>query len=327
MALEVQDIKTLYQNNNLLMKDPLNIVFMGTPEFSVPILESINSNYNVLAVVTVPDKPQGRGRHEIPSPVKIKAVELGLPVLQPEKLKDEDFVQTIKDLNPDIIVVVAFRILPREVFTSAKIGTFNIHSSILPKFRGAAPINWAIIKGEKTTGLTTFLIDDKVDTGNVLLRDEFEIPEGFTAGDLHDFMMPRAVEIGMNTIELLKSGDYTPLKQDDSIATPAPKIFPENGIINWTLPAQEVIQMIHGFSPIPGARTRFNNQLLKIYRVRLNEEILVESGHFLINKSGFFAGCSDGAIQIMEFQPEGKKAISFKEFINGYRGAASGMFE
>jgi methionyl-tRNA formyltransferase len=175
--------------------------------------------------------------------------------------------------------------------------------------------------------LTTFLIDDKVDTGNVLLRDEFEIPEGFTAGDLHDFMMPRAVEIGLKTIELLKTGDYTPLKQDDSIATPAPKIFPENGIIYWSLPTLEVMQLIHGFSPIPGARTRFNNQLLKIYRVKISEEIKVQSGNFLINKSGFYAGCCDGVLQILEFQPEGKKTMSFKEFINGYRGLTEGKFD
>ena len=300
---------------------------MGTPEFSVPILEKIHEIHNVSAVVTVPDKPQGRGRHLIPSAVKVKALDLALPIFQPEKMKDENFIESIKLLKPDIILVVAFRILPREVFSIARIGTFNIHSSILPKYRGAAPINWAIINGEKTTGLTTFLIDDKVDTGNILLRDEFEIPDGFTAGDLHDFMMPRAVNIAIRTIDIISKGNITPLKQDDSLATPAPKIFPEDGIIDWSKNAEKVRNFIHGFSPIPGARTRFNNQMLKIYRVKLSNEIKLDKGSYKIDKSAFYAGCTDGTLCLLEFQPEGKKTMKFKDFINGYRGNAEGKFE
>jgi methionyl-tRNA formyltransferase len=304
-----------------------NIVFMGTPEFSVPVLDAIHNKFGVTAVVTIPDKPKGRGRKLQPSAVKQRAVDLGLPVLQPEKLKDESFRDELASYKPDIIVVVAFRILPPVIFNLASTGTFNIHASLLPKYRGAAPINWAIIKGEKKTGLTTFLIEEKVDTGNVLLQDEFDIPENFTAGDLHDFMMPRAAAIGIKTCEILISNDYELIKQDDSLATPAPKLFPDMSYINWTDTSQNVKNFINGFSPFPGARTNWQGKMLKILRAKVADSINLSAGEYEINKNGFFAGCEAGAIEIVELQQEGKKVADVKAFLNGYRGESKGYFD
>ncbi len=303
-----------------------NIIFMGTPEFSVPVLKKIHNELGIKAVVTVPDKEQGRGRRLIPSAVKRAAMEFGLPVLQPEKLKDEKFRDRLAAFEPDIIVVVAFRILPAMIFNLSRLGTFNIHASLLPKYRGAAPINWAIINGEKKTGLTTFLIEEKVDTGNILLQDEFEIPENFTAGDLHDFMMPRAAEIGLKTCKLLISGDYQLKKQDDALACPAPKIFPSQAFIDWSLPSEKLKNFIHGFSPYPGARVMWGGKLLKILRVFKADEKL-EPGHFRIEKKRFLVGTADASLTIIELQQEGKKSVGIEAFLNGYRGEREGKFD
>lgn len=297
---------------------------MGTPEFAVPILEKVHSELGICAVVTVPDKLQGRGLKLQQSAVSIKATELGLPILKPEKLKDEDFISELRKFEPDIILVVAFRILPEEVFSLAKIGTFNIHASLLPRLRGAAPINWAIINGEKKTGLTTFLIDKKVDTGNLLLQEEFELPEHFTAGDLHDYMMPIAAELGVRTCELLITGNYEPKQQADSLATPAPKIFPEQAEIVWNNNSSEVRRFIHGFSPFPGARTKFEGRMMKILRVSDSDAIGIDSGEFKIGTGEFLVGCKDGTLSVQELQLEGKKAMKIMDFLNGYRGVKSG---
>lgn len=305
------------------MSDNPNIIFMGTPEFSVPVLDLIHKDLGVRAVVTVPDKPVGRGLKVQYSAVKTAALHYGLPVLQPDNLKDNDFVAALSEFEPDIMVVIAFRILPPEVYKLSKIGTFNIHSSILPAYRGAAPINRVIINGEKRTGLTTFLLEDKVDTGNILLTDVFDIPENFTAGDLHDFMMPRAAEIGLKTCQLLLSGDYTPIHQDHSLASPAPKLFPEQASIDWTLDAESVKNFIHGFSPFPGARTKFHGKMMKILRCKLTKRHL-EPGKFVIDKNDFIIGCGDLSIKIVELQLEGKKAVTSSQFINGYRGELKG---
>lgn len=300
---------------------------MGTPEFAVPVLEKLHQELGVKAVVTVPDKPKGRGRKLSPSAVKIKALELGLPILQPEKLKDENFREELALFEPDIIVVVAFRILPPMIFNLSKIATFNIHASLLPKYRGAAPINWAIINGEKKTGLTTFLIEEKVDTGNILLQDEFEIPENFTAGDLHDFMMPRAARIAVTTCNMLLSSDYVLKKQVDDGATPAPKIFPADAYIDWSKPALQVKNFIHGFSPFPGARTNWNGKLLKILRAKVSSlDRKLVPGEYVIDGKGFFVACADGNIEITELQQEGKKPTDIKSFLNGYRGEKTGKF-
>lgn len=303
-----------------------NIVFMGTPEFAVPSLISINEKYGVKAVVTVPDKPKGRGLKLSYSPVKEKAIELGIPVLQPDKLKDETFIENLKQIEPDIIVVIAFRILPKEVYLLPKIASFNIHGSLLPKFRGAAPINHAIIRGEKKSGLTSFILGEKVDTGNMLLQYECEITENMTAGELHDKLMPEAANLSLRTIEILLGGNYQPIIQDESLASPAPKIFRDNCKINWNHPQEQVHNHIRGLSPHPGSWTLFEGKQYKILRtIKVNKNI--EQGKFIIKENKMLVGCSDMALEILEIQPENKKPMPIKEFINGWRGPIEGRFD
>jgi len=303
-----------------------NIIFMGTPEFSVPTLEEINHKYGIKCVVTVPDKPQGRGLKLAYSPVKQKALELNIPILQPEKLKDEIFINQLKSYNPDIIVVVAFRILPQEVFSIPKIATFNIHASLLPKYRGAAPINHAIINGEKITGLTTFIIKEKVDTGNILLKKEIELYDGITAGELHDILMIEAPKIAIDTIELLLSGKYNALPQNEIEATPAPKIFRDFCKINWNNSAVNLRNFIHGLSPYPGAFTKICDNTVKILRVKISNHKL-EPSQFIITNNNLLIGSIDNALEILEIQPENKKVMNIKDFINGWRFEKSGKIE
>jgi methionyl-tRNA formyltransferase len=303
------------------------VIFMGTPEFAVPTLEKLNEKYGIGLVVTVPDKAQGRGLKLMPSAVKEKAIELEIPVLQPESLKSEDFIRTVSEFNPDIIVVLAFRILPEEVFTLAKVGSFNIHASLLPAYRGAAPINWAIINGEKKTGLTSFLLEKKVDTGSILLSKEFEIPDGFTAGDLHNALMPLSAELAIETCELLLSGNYQLIPQDESKASKAPKIFPEDCKIDWSLPAEKIRNFIHGTSPTPGAWTIWDDKRLKILRARISGNKEGIAGFFVIENSQFMVFCGEDAIIIDELQAEGRKPMKIKDFLNGYKGENQGIFD
>jgi len=308
------------------IKDKLNIVFMGTPEFAVPSLELLQKEFGVRAIVTVPDKPQGRGMKTHPSPIKQKAMELDIPVLQPEKLKNEDFLAELKNIEPDIIVVIAFKILPKEIFDIPKIAIFNIHPSLLPKYRGAAPINWTIINGEKETGLTSFLIQEKIDTGDILFQNKYDIPNGFTAGDLYDFLMPEAAKMTIETCRLLLSGNYTPMKQDDSLATPAPKIFAENCKIDWNETAKKIMNFINGVSPVPGAWTIWNNKRLKILRVKYYPETINNPSSYIIYNNKFIIACGNDSLSLLEIQPEGKKAMKVTDFLRGYRGDNKGIF-
>lgn len=309
------------------MEKDCNIVFMGTPEFAVPTLEFINKFFKVKTVVTVPDKPQGRGLKLKPSPVKAKALELEIPVIQPESLKDDWFINELKSLSPDIIIVIAFRILPLQVYTLSKIGTFNVHASLLPKYRGAAPINWAIINGEEETGLTSFLLKEKVDTGDILLQQRVKIPENATAGELHDILMKIAPQFTLDTCNLLLSGKYNTQKQDNSKATSAPKIHPEFCKINWNSDARTIRNFIHGLSPYPGAWTILNGKRLKILKVEYCQCGTGVPGSFSINNNHFIVQCLKGIISIVQLQTESKKAMKTAEFLNGYRGEKSGIFE
>lgn len=314
----------------------LSIIFMGTPKFAVPTLEALHKKYGLSAVVTATDKPQGRGHKVLPSDVKKRALELGIKVLQPDNLKDQGFLDELKSLNPDIIVVVAFRILPKEVYTLPKLGCFNIHASLLPKYRGAAPINWAIINGDSLTGLTSFLIQEKVDTGNILLQKVIPIPEGATAGDLHDLMAPQAAQLACDTCDLLLKGNFKPIQQDDSQATLAPKIFSHTAKINFNDYAEKVRNFIHGHSPTPGAWTIFDGKKLKIFRAEYEKcscsipepfLTLEKPGQYLIHNSQFVVRCAVGVIFIKELQIEGKKVMNVQDFTNGYKGNLTGMFD
>lgn len=303
-----------------------NIIFMGTPEFSVPALVQLHEKYGLKAVVTVPDKPKGRGKKLTFSPVKEKAIELGIKVFQPESLKDNTFLKDISQLDPDIFCVIAFRILPQALYEMPRIASFNIHGSLLPKYRGAAPINWAIINGENSTGLTSFVLQKQVDTGDILLKREVNIQKYETFGDLYSRLMPISAELSIETCELLISGEYTPIKQDDSQASPAPKIFRENLSINWNLEAKKIADFIHGVSPVPCAWTNWNDEKFKIFRVEVTNRSSLASGKFEIDKTGFYVGTSDYNLSLIEFQLPAKKSVKFNEFYRGYRGEASGQF-
>ena len=299
----------------------MRIVFMGTPEFAIPSLKILlDQHYEVVAVVTVPDKPSGRGQQLSQSPIKVFAQEHTLTVLQPEKLKDPLFLEQMKSLRPELAVIVAFRILPPEVFTIPKFGSFNLHASLLPKYRGAAPINWAIIRGEQETGVTTFFLKETVDTGNVILQARVPIREDDTAGDLHDKLSEVGAEIVLHTVRLIERDKAAPKPQDDTVASPAPKIFKEDCKIDWNNNVREVHNFIRGLSPRPCAYTFHNETMLKIYRSRVAETAsssmpgkILETGHRLV------VGTQHGALELLELQQEGKKKLSAEEFLRGYR--------
>jgi len=315
------------------MKNP-RIIFMGTPEFAVPVLEALAKRYGkitegVVAVVTTPDRKKGRGQKLSFSAVKEKALSLGFEagknILQPEKMKNEGFVQELAAFKADIFCVVAFRILPESIFTLPTIASFNIHGSLLPKYRGAAPINRAIMAGDTRTGLTTFILQKQVDTGNVLLQEEIEIMPNMTAGELHDTMMPIAADIALRTVDLLNNGNYTPMPQDNSEASPAPKIFREDCRINFKLAALQVHNHIRGLSPYPAAWTEFEGKNMKILKAELDRTgIKLNPGAFIINDEKFIVGCADDNISLLRIQPEGKKAVNVEDFIRGYRGKNQG---
>jgi methionyl-tRNA formyltransferase len=303
------------------------IVFMGTPEFAVPTLQLIHKELGVGLVVTVPDKPKGRGLSLQPSEIKIAANKLGIPVLQPESLKDEEFINELTAFKPDIILVVAFRILPKAVYSLASLGSFNVHASLLPKFRGAAPINWTIINGEKETGVTSFLLNDKVDTGTILLQKSIEIFQGFTAGDLYLALKPEAANLALNTCKLLIEGNYQVFGQDESLASPAPKLFPEMCKINWNSEAEKVKNFIHGTSPVPGAWTIWNGKRLKIYRCESSDKKTGNPAEYKIENNNLYVHCLNGTIKLLQIQPEGKKLMTASDFLKGYRGSEIGRFE
>lgn len=304
----------------------LNIIFMGTPEFAVPSLEILHKHHNVLAVVTAADKPAGRGRKLKASPVKNTAQSLEIPVYQPEKLKDEAFVNAMQALNPDLMVVVAFRMLPEIIWKMPSIGTFNLHASLLPQYRGAAPINHAIMNGETKTGNTTFFIDDKIDTGNILLQDEIEISENDTAGSLHDKLMLKGADLVLETVNKLESNKIKAKPQNTAQKINyAPKIFKADCEIDWRKDGKIIYNKIRGLSPYPGAWTtiRFRDEesSMKILNAKFiqqkhNEEIgqIIQS-----EKNKILVAVKNGLIQITELQIQSKKRLSDTQFLNGYK--------
>ena len=300
---------------------------MGTPEFAIPALKKVNEIYGVSAVVTQPDKPKGRGQHLAWSAVKECAIELGIPVIQPISMKDPDFISELSGLKPDIIVVIAFRILPPEVYELASIATFNIHGSLLPKYRGAAPINWAIINGEKETGITSFILKQAVDTGDILLQKKIHIGNEDTFGDIYKILSELSADLTLETIDVLSSGKYSVSQQNNELATPAPKIFKEHCKIDWTKNADYTVNLIRGLSPVPSAYTIFNGDNLKILKAHKCTKNQLEPGHYKITAKEFAIGCEDAAVSITELQPAGKKVMKIEDFLRGYRGLAKGTLE
>lgn len=292
---------------------------MGSPDFAIPSLEKIfNSNHTIQAVVSNVDKRRGRGSELAPTIVKAKALELGLPVIEVEDLKSEEFEKTLKELNPDLFVVVAFRILPKNILEIPRIGSINLHASLLPKYRGAAPIHWAVINGEVETGCTIFFLDEKVDTGNIILQKKIPIGDNDTTGDIYSKLMEEGSEQLLAAIDLIESDNYDLKKQEDSKATPAPKLFNENTRIDFTKTAGEVHNLIRGLNPFPVAWTTWDNKKVKIYKSKLGPEIKVAPSKLLEKEGKLLAGCREGTIEITELQLPGKKRMSSAEFINGY---------
>ena len=307
----------------------MRILFMGTPEFAVPSLRILlDHSYEISGVVTAPDKPRGRGQQVSCTPIKEFALHHHLPILQPENLKDSKFVSDIQQLAPDLIVVVAFRILPREVYTIPKLGSFNLHASLLPKYRGAAPINWAIINGEKESGVTTFFLQDKVDTGSVLLQARVKIGADETAGELHDTLSEVGAEIVLQTVRLIELGKAQPHMQNDSLACPAPKIFKNDCRIDWKKSSQQVHDFIRGLSPHPASWTTHNGKTIKVYRSKIAEAQSKAAGIVLQRTNDtLLVGTGNGAVSILEIQQEGKRRLGIEEFLRGYTIEAGELFE
>ncbi len=297
----------------------MKIVFMGTPDFSIPSLKILlKNNHEILAVVTTPDKERGRGQKITFTAVKQFAIENNIPVLQPIKLKDESFIYDLKNLNPDLFVVVAFRILPKEVFEIPKYGSFNLHGSYLPKYRGAAPIQWALVNGDAETGLTTFKLAEKVDTGNIYLQEKVEINPDDNFETLHDKMSLLGAELVLKTVSLIKQGDYKLLQQDDSLASPAPKITKEICSIDFDKSAKEIHNLVRGLSPHPAAFFIYNNKVIKIYKTEIVEDINLKPFEFHQTKTELIIGCGKDTLRILELQQEGKKRMSAAEFLRGF---------
>lgn len=304
------------------------IIFFGTPEIAVPVLEAVAKEFEVLAVVTNEDKEQGRGRKLQPSEVKVAAEKIGLPILQPNDLKAAEFAEELRKYDADIFLVFAYKILPAHLLSIPKIGSFNIHPSLLPKYRGAAPINHTIINGDTETGITTFLLEEKVDAGGILLQDKFTLEQDMTAGDLYGIIMQKAPEIAIRTIKRLASGDKSIQPQNPDLVSKAPKIFREDCELDFSKTAVSLKNFINGVSPVPGAWKIWKGKNMKFLRAKAAVgSSKPEAGEFEINAKKIFLGCADGAIEVLELQPEGKKAMTVADFVNGYRGEARGRVE
>lgn len=321
-------------------KKDLRIVFMGTPDFAVESLRILVDNgYNVVGVITMPDKPSGRGHKIQYSAVKKYALENNLPLLQPEKLKDETFLQDLKAWNADLQIVVAFRMLPEIVWDMPRLGTFNLHGSLLPQYRGAAPINWAIINGEKETGVTTFFLTHEIDTGKVILREKVRIGENDNAGKIHDELMHIGADLVRKTVDLILDDKVDAVAQeqlfvDESELKSAPKIFKETCRVDWSKEVGEVHNLIRGLSPYPAAWTELYCDGKEVQSVKIYTSSIVAADVELSlgsirtdNKTYLHIACRGGYISINEIQFPGKKAMKIDELLRGYKFEEGSYFK
>ncbi|MDP4655980.1 MAG: methionyl-tRNA formyltransferase [Algoriphagus sp.] len=303
----------------------LRIIYMGTPEFAVPALEKlVAAGWNVIAVITAPDKPQGRGQKLVGSPVKEAAERLDIPVLQPTNLKDPGFQQELKELAADLQIVVAFRMLPEAVWNMPPLGTFNLHASLLPNFRGAAPINWALIQGEKVTGVTTFFLQHEIDTGNILFQEKVTILPEDNLGSLYEKLMNLGANLVVQTVVAIANKDIHPLPQDEALAIhSAPKIFKETGKIDWITSATSIHNLIRGLSPYPGAWTELQGKSCKIFAsTHLEGKLSGKApGEWTSDfKTYLHFQCGQGILVVQELQLEGKKRMKVDELLRGWKG-------
>ncbi|MCU4162994.1 methionyl-tRNA formyltransferase [Carboxylicivirga caseinilyticus] len=307
----------------------LRIVFMGTPDFAVESLKALVENkFNVVGVITAPDRPAGRGQKLTQSPVKEYAVEVGLPVLQPEKLKNEDFLNQLRDLKADLQVIVAFRMLPEVVWNMPRLGSLNLHGSLLPQYRGAAPINWAVINGDKKTGVTTFFLQHEIDTGNIIMQEEMPILDDDTAGSVHDKMMVLGAEVILKTVDAIHKNEVKAVPQNEfsneSELRPAPKIFKEDCKIDWNNSSEAIRNKIRGLSPYPTAWTELemnNGKLIsiKIFNAIISDKLQLKPGTIESDNKTFIAiGTNDKAILITDIQLAGKKRMLTQELLRGF---------
>lgn len=307
------------------------IVFFGTPDFAVASLEALlDAGHDVAAVVTGPDKPAGRGKHLMQSAVKQAALAHNLPVLQPEKLKAPEFVDALRAIGADLFIVIAFRMLPEVVWTMPPMGTFNLHASLLPRYRGAAPINWAVINGDTRTGVTTFFLKHEIDTGDIISREEIEIGPDDDAGTIHDRLMELGARLTVDTVNAIAAGELTTTPQDALLngeePTPAPKIFKDTCHIDWTQPAERVRNLIRGLAPYPAAWTAMTADgaeagTMKIFTTRLTDIAASEPGKVTIaaDRKSMAVDCGDRRLEIISLQPQGKRRMATDEYLRGCR--------
>ncbi|MHB9099259.1 MAG: methionyl-tRNA formyltransferase [Syntrophales bacterium] len=299
------------------------ILFMGTPAFAVPALEGlVKDGYPVIGVVTQPDRPQGRGRTTAPPPVKLVAEDLGLTVIQPEKVRTPEFLGTFRQLAPDLVIVAAFgQILPKEIISGQRRGCINIHPSLLPKYRGAAPINWALIRGEEKTGVTIMQMDEGVDSGDILLQEETLIGAEETFGELHDRLAKMGADLLLITLAMMETGMLRPRSQEHRLATPAPRLGREDGLIRWKSDARSIVSLIRGLSPSPGAYTFLEGKQLKIYSAEAEMRALTEAPGTVVGETdgGLRVAAGEGYVQLTEMQIEGKKRLAVSAFLRGVR--------
>lgn len=307
---------------------PLRIVFMGTPQFACPTLQMlIDRGENIVAAVTQPDRPKGRGQLMQPTPVKELAEQHGIPILQPLKVRAAEAIEEIRACAPDLIVVIAFgQILPKALLDIPHYGCINVHASLLPRYRGAAPINWCIINGETETGITTMMMDVGLDTGDMLLKKKIPVSPEDTASTLHDRLSMLGAETMSETLDLLKEGKLTPEKQDDTLSCYAPMLKKELGEIRWDSSCSSIINLVRGVTPWPGAYTKIDGKVLKVHSVRPGSSSGAPGLILAAGKDGIEAACGDGSIIIEEMQLEGKKRLKAAEFLSGCRIEPGSVF-
>ncbi len=310
----------------------MRLVFMGTPQFALPSLEKLwSSDHDLAAVVSRPDRPRGRGLHETSPPVKIWALEHGLPVLQPEKLREEGFLQRLAQLNADLFVIVAFRILPAEVYTMPPKGTIDLHPSLLPKYRGAAPIQWALINGETETGITIFYIGEKVDAGDTILQRNIPITAHETAGELSQRLAHLGAKCLLEAVNAIARGQALRAPQEYGEPSPAPKLRTEDGCIDWSKPAIQIYNLIRGLNPKPGAFSKLGDRTIKIHRAAVIDESspgaipgkIIQADP----RQGIFVSTGKGQLHLQEVQLEGRRRMSSAEFLRGFALREGDLFE
>lgn len=295
---------------------------MGNPEFAVPSLEALyRAGNEIVGVVTGTDKKRGRGSELSPSPVKAKALELGLPIIEADSMRDTEVESKLRALNPDLFVVVAFKVLPATLLAVPRVGSINLHASLLPKYRGAAPIHWAIKRGESETGVTIFFLDEQVDTGNYLLQKRVQIGPDDTTGDLYGRLMSLGADALVEAVERIKAGGFELTRQDDSLATSAPKLFAEDAKIDFNRKSVDVLNHVRAMNPFPMAWVTLDGKKLKVLKVAIGDAgRFLSPGQVLITGGQFIVGTSDGCVEFVSVQLEGKKVASGSDFVRGYQG-------